>query len=120
MRERGTVSATPPASREAISPRALSKLIGSIYDCALDPDLWERTLIDIAGALDCENATLHLNDLRHDRILISKTVGMEPFWVERILRHTPEINDLLTTYGLAVCHRWRAACVHPPSARGLH
>ena len=29
---------------EAISPQALSQLIGSIYDCALEPDRWDRTL----------------------------------------------------------------------------
>ena len=29
---------------EPLSPQALSALIGSIYDCALDPDRWERML----------------------------------------------------------------------------
>jgi len=34
---------------DAISPQALSELIGSIYDCALDPTRWEETLPSIEG-----------------------------------------------------------------------
>jgi hypothetical protein len=38
---------------DAISPQALSELIGSIYDCALDPAHWERTLADLVdGAVE--------------------------------------------------------------------
>ena len=35
---------------EAISPQALSQLIGSIYDCALEPERWDRTLSDLKDA----------------------------------------------------------------------
>ena len=37
---------------DAMSPQALSDLIGSIYDCSLDPSRWERTLADVAEALE--------------------------------------------------------------------
>jgi hypothetical protein len=37
---------------DAISSQALSDLIGSIYDCALDPSRWERTLADVMHALE--------------------------------------------------------------------
>jgi hypothetical protein len=50
---------------DAISPQALSDLIGSIYDCALDPSRWDRTLADVRDALDCQGLMLGLNDLRH-------------------------------------------------------
>ena len=33
-----------------ISPEALSELIGSIYDCALNPDHWDQTLCDLRDA----------------------------------------------------------------------
>jgi hypothetical protein len=50
---------------EAVSPQVMSELIGSIYDCALDPSRWEQTLSNVMDALDCHALALHLTDLRH-------------------------------------------------------
>ena len=58
-----------------VSPSSLSGLIGSIYDCALDPQGWERTLADIAGALGSASVALHLNDLRRDEVLFHVLAG---------------------------------------------
>jgi len=49
---------------DAISPQALPDLIGSIYDCALDPARWEQTLADVGDALECHILNLSVNDLR--------------------------------------------------------
>jgi hypothetical protein len=67
---------------DAISPQALSALIGSVYDCALEPDRWEATLAEIRDAFHGYVATLALIDVRHDRML-STAMGMPPYWVER-------------------------------------
>jgi PAS domain-containing protein len=80
---------------DAISPQALSDLIGSIYDCALDPSRWDQTLADIREALDCHQLTLTLSDLWHDRLLIHKAAGLEPHALEQLLKHVPEINARL-------------------------
>jgi DNA-binding CsgD family transcriptional regulator len=80
---------------DAISPRALSELIGSIYDCALEPSRWEKALPNVMDALDCHAAVLHLNDLRNGRVLIHKNVGIEPCWLEQHAKHVPEIHTLL-------------------------
>ncbi len=80
---------------DAISPQALSDLIGSIYDCALDPSRWEQTLADIKDALDCHILNLSLIDLRHHRLLLLKTVGMEPYQVEQVPKYLPEVNAIL-------------------------
>lgn len=77
---------------EMISPQVLSALIGSIYDCALDPSYWEKTLANAKDALGFETAALHLDDLRYDRVLISRIVGMEPHWIEKLAEHIPEIH----------------------------
>jgi DNA-binding CsgD family transcriptional regulator len=58
-----------------VSPQDLSTLIESIYDCALDPQGWERTLTAIAGALGCAAVALHLNDLRRNAILFHVQAG---------------------------------------------
>jgi DNA-binding CsgD family transcriptional regulator/PAS domain-containing protein len=76
---------------DAISPQALSNLIGSIYDCALDPSRWDQTLADTMDVLECHCLGLFLSDVRHDRLLIHKAVGLEP----PPLKHLPEIDATL-------------------------
>jgi hypothetical protein len=76
---------------DAISSQALSDLIRSIYDCALDPSRWDQTLADTMDVLECHGLGLHLTDLRQDRLLIHKAVGLEP----PPLKHVPEINATL-------------------------
>jgi DNA-binding CsgD family transcriptional regulator/PAS domain-containing protein len=80
---------------DAISPQALSDLIGSIYDCTLDPSRWERTLLDVGEALDCPVLTLTLSDLRHDRLLLHKAAGIEPDQMEQVSKYVPEIHAAL-------------------------
>jgi DNA-binding CsgD family transcriptional regulator/PAS domain-containing protein len=79
----------------ALSNRTLSALIGSIYDCAIDPSRWEQTLASIAEALQGEKAILCLNDLEQDRVLIDKSVGWEPRWLEERAKHLAEIHHVL-------------------------
>lgn len=81
-----------------LSSPALSALIGSIYDCTLDPSQWEHTLAHVAGILACEKAILSLNELRKDRILIKKSVGWEPCWLEERARHLPEIHGKVSAW----------------------
>ncbi|WP_309083230.1 helix-turn-helix transcriptional regulator [Chelativorans sp.] len=82
---------------------ALSKLIGSIYDCTLDPSLWERTLAEIGDALRAKSLILSLNDLRENRLLINKAVGWESPWLEERAKHLPEIH--------AVLAGWLSSCI---------
>jgi hypothetical protein len=49
--------------------QAFSDLIGSIYDCALDPSWWDHTVAEVGDTLDCRMLTLTLSDLRHGRLL---------------------------------------------------
>jgi DNA-binding CsgD family transcriptional regulator/PAS domain-containing protein len=79
----------------ALSKRTLSALIGSIYDCAIDPSRWEQTLAGVAEALQGEKAILCLNDLEQDRVLIEKSVGWEPRWLEERAKHLAEVHHVL-------------------------
>jgi DNA-binding CsgD family transcriptional regulator/PAS domain-containing protein len=80
---------------DAISRQAFSDLIGAIYDCALDPSRWERTLADIKDALDCYGITLTLSDLRYDRLLLQKAAGLEAPALEQLPIYLPEVNAML-------------------------
>ena len=84
--------------KEQFSPAALSGLIGSIYDCALAPSQWESVLTDIGRAFESDKAILSLNDVRHDNVLISKSIGWEPMWLEERAKHLPEIHTRLTEW----------------------
>jgi DNA-binding CsgD family transcriptional regulator/PAS domain-containing protein len=80
---------------DAISRQALSDLIGSIYDCALDPSRWERTLADVRDVLDCQGLMLTLTDLRYDHLLLQKSVGVGSYEIEQMPKYLPEIHALL-------------------------
>jgi DNA-binding CsgD family transcriptional regulator/PAS domain-containing protein len=76
-----------------ITPEYLSALIGAIYDCALDPDLWEPTLTELTRAFMSQTAVLGLTDLGRQTALASRIVGMEPRWQNVLERHGPEIHS---------------------------
>ena len=80
---------------DSLQTAAFSELIGSIYDCVLDPNRWEQTLDDIKNALDCDNAALSLSDLRNHRVLISKSAGIDAAFQKQIAKHAPEVHALV-------------------------
>jgi DNA-binding CsgD family transcriptional regulator/PAS domain-containing protein len=83
---------------EPLSHQALSELIGSIYDCALDPDRWDRTLAEIGDAFGSRAAMLVLADLRDGRLLINRTVGLSLHTIAVMGGHIPEINAVMADY----------------------
>lgn len=94
----------PTASRHAkagaswIAPQHLSDLIGSIYDCTLDPARWEETLTQLMELMLAESVILSLNDLRSDRALIEKSVGWGQDGLTERRRHIPEIHARLNEW----------------------
>jgi DNA-binding CsgD family transcriptional regulator len=83
---------------EAISRQALSELIGSIYDCALDPGHWDQTLGDLRDAFNGQATQIVLSDIRRGRFLFDKNVGMKPETLEIQARHAPEVNALVADW----------------------
>ncbi|WP_416067331.1 hypothetical protein ACK9YZ_31085 [Rhizobium sp. ZK1] len=83
---------------QAVSSNGLSQLIGSIYDCALDPSHWERTLAEIMQAMSGESVILSLNDLHANRLLIDKSIGWSEFGLEERKKHIPEIHARLNEW----------------------
>src|SRR5260221_8625921 len=47
-------------------------------------------------ALDCHGIALTLTDLRHDRLLLHKAVGIERDQIERLLKYIPEIHAVIS------------------------
>jgi hypothetical protein len=78
-----------------IPPHALSDLIGSIYDCALDPSRWDQTLRNIRDALDGHMAVVSLIDVQRRRPLLMKTAGLDPLHLPIYFIHMNELRDLI-------------------------
>ena len=61
-----------------------SELIGSIYDCTLDPDRWTLTLQSICGALGGHSAGIVLLDYQGSRDRLVRDWGPTSVWGERM------------------------------------
>ena len=73
-------------------------LIGAIYDCALDPSRWESALGEIVRAFGCHNALLSLTHMRYDRLLLTRSFGMnEEWWKTFQDKHVPEVAAQLSS-----------------------
>jgi DNA-binding CsgD family transcriptional regulator len=69
----------------------MSQLIGSIYDCVLDPLRWHQTIAEIKDAVECSSSVLYSFDRRHQKFLTIKIVGTdERYWQGQIARYRPE------------------------------
>ena len=89
------------AMQDPISPAALSELIGSIYDCALDPEHWDQTLSELRQAFRCGGTGLALMDRRRGRMLVRKYAGAEDLgWQELDAKHGPEVLRMLSRFVL--------------------
>lgn len=69
----------------------ISALIGTIYDCALNPGLWETMLSGVKGMLRAHNASLNMIDLVSGRAMLVKTIGIDPYWLERFRLYGEEM-----------------------------
>jgi DNA-binding CsgD family transcriptional regulator len=70
---------------------ALSEMIGSIYDCALNPEHWDTTLVELTAMFRCFQAMLVNFDLTQGRGAFAKIVGVEPYWQARMDQYNPEL-----------------------------
>jgi DNA-binding CsgD family transcriptional regulator len=63
------VSDRDPYGSSALSHQQFSDLIGAIYDCAIDPDIWPQTIEKICVALRCILGVIDVIDLQRSQVL---------------------------------------------------
>jgi DNA-binding CsgD family transcriptional regulator len=68
-------------------------LVGPIYDCAINPDLWPQTLRRIADAIDCQNGHIFLIDAKQQKFLLNISSGLDDEWLARQADHVAEIEQ---------------------------
>ena len=77
----------------AISAEELSTLLDAIYECAVDPDAWDRTLEELRAAFRCVNAQLAVFDLTQRRAAVVRSSGVDAYWSERQMRYAAEFAE---------------------------
>ncbi len=77
-----------------LAPKAVSDLIGRLYDAALDPGRWPGTLDDFRARLGFEQAALSLQEMPSGRVMLNETAGMQPEWAARIPEYAADIVAL--------------------------
>jgi DNA-binding NarL/FixJ family response regulator len=77
-----------------ISPAQLSNVIGSVYDCALEPALWPNALQQIAGLLRLDNALLNLSEMPEGRFLLNVAYNIPGEWILKSQEYAPDIVEL--------------------------
>jgi DNA-binding CsgD family transcriptional regulator len=91
MRQHAAVnSAGAGPSADARTAERLSDIIGSIYDCVLDPGNWVATLESITREFTFTNAALGVVPLYGGAHVLNKTVGFDPEWLEIGPSYAPE------------------------------
>ena len=71
-----------------------SRLVGDLYDSAVDPSLWPQSLEAVRLALDMHNASLDLFDTANVRILISVRTGIPEEYYNNLSDYGPDITVL--------------------------
>jgi DNA-binding CsgD family transcriptional regulator/PAS domain-containing protein len=77
----------------SIDATALSRLVGMVYDCALDPLRWEDTLAELRGALRFSNAMFTIWTAASGRPLLNVTSGIAPDYAARLSEFGPAIIE---------------------------
>jgi DNA-binding CsgD family transcriptional regulator len=70
--------------------KGFSQVVESIYECAVNPGLWEAAMRRARAVLGAENAVLALIDSESHKILLTRDVGLEPGWA---LTQAPYIEE---------------------------
>lgn len=77
-----------------ISSDRLSHLIGLIYQCALEPELWPRTMQEICDELGFRTAVISILALPGGEPLVAASVGFEEPWLDRVFFFAEQLVDL--------------------------
>ena len=68
----------PPRSVMLVGDETLSKLLGSLYDAAADPCLWEPFLQDLARCTGASSAGLLMYDAAQQQYMLSSSWKLDP------------------------------------------
>jgi len=77
-----------------ISHGRLSDLIGIIYDCAIDPDLWPKALTMLLDQTRFANTMLSAIAMPSGEILLNVAVGLAPDYLESMNDYAADVVEM--------------------------
>ena len=83
----------------------LSKLLGSLYDAAADPILWEPFLQQLADSTGARAAALMMHDAGHDVHTVHSSWGLDPEG-NRLYQEQYGMIDVWTQRAMPIRARW--------------
>ena len=88
-----------------MNTEALSKLLGSLYDAAADPNLWEPYLQQLALNTNARSAALVLHDADQDLHSVHSSWGLDPDGI-RLYREYYGSIDVWTQRAMPISSNW--------------
>lgn len=77
-----------------IAPSKLSELIGLIYQCALEPELWPKAMQEICDELAFRTGVISVLNLPSGEPILAASTGFEEPWLDRVFYYASELVDL--------------------------
>jgi len=81
------------ASYAEISTARMSELIGSIYDCVLEPSKWRNVVETICLEFNFCNGALAINGF-DGQAVFGAVVGIDDYWMGRTMNYGTAVTDL--------------------------
>jgi DNA-binding CsgD family transcriptional regulator len=69
-----------------LSNAAFSNIVGTIYDCALDPALWPDVIREVCRASNFVAGIIDVTELSSRSVRLHKYWNYDPIWIERLGR----------------------------------
>jgi len=76
-------NATKTDARCGLVDSAFSIIVGTIYDCALDPALWPKALREVCLVSNFAAGTIDVTELSSRSNRFRQYWNYDPYWVER-------------------------------------
>jgi PAS domain-containing protein len=77
---------------QPLSTEEFSEIVGAIYDCALDPELWPDAIRRICAVTRCLWGSIAIHDLASRAMHLNQLWNCDPAWIEQTARYGPEIS----------------------------
>jgi DNA-binding CsgD family transcriptional regulator len=77
-----------------LSTTAFSNIVGTIYDCALDPALWPEALREVCRASNFAAGLIEVAELSSRSVRLQQYWNYDPAWLERFQEYAEEIAEV--------------------------
>jgi hypothetical protein len=83
--------------KRSLSNAEFSGVVGSIYDCALDPGRWPNAIREVCEATSSFAGVIGVSDLATGANRLQQHWNFDAAWLERMVLHGPEIAAMLSS-----------------------